>query len=398
MTITMSIDCLSIWCISNMQAASKLTRDRITALKWFNWHLDPTYSSMARKKATSSSTTRHQADTVSVATSSDGLALSDLRIRLEFLERENAKLLKQIEKKRTELNNLIDRIREIGAEVAQRSAPILQQLLELDEKIHTVFTEIFTGRKLGKQSRKDIEKIYYTLQISGLISPSKMSIEDADDSDDLDEEDDWDAEDFFGRHGRSPFNTEVASPQLARDELKKIRQIFLRLADVFHPDKTLDDTDSEYRTEVMKEINQAYQAGDLARLLAIEKKHQMGEIIDRDSEDDLNRRCTRIEQENEFLNSQFTNLKQEIRLTKNTPEGSIVAEYKKLTKSGIDPIGEMVAETESQIEVIAEVHQFVSDFRDKKMTIKDFRKGPSVFQQMQQVSAEELLRELFGQF
>lgn len=353
---------------------------------------------MARKKATSSSTTRDRADTVSVATSPAGLALTDLRLRLEFLERENAKLLKQIEKKRTELTNLIDRIREIGAEVAQRSAPILQQLLELDEKIHAVFTEIFTGRKLGKQSRKDIEKIYYTLQISGLISPSQMSVDDAEDTDDWDDEEDWDAEDFFGRQGRSPFNTEVKSPQLNRDELKKIRQIFLRLADVFHPDKTLDDADREYRTEVMKEINQAYQAGDLARLLAIEKQHQMGEIIDRDCEDNLTRRCLQIERENEFLNSQFANLKQEIRLTKSTPQGSIVAEYKKLTKAGIDPIGEMVAETESQIEVVAEVHQFVSDFRDKKMTIKEFMKGPSVFQQMQTVSPEELLMELFGQF
>jgi predicted nuclease with TOPRIM domain len=351
---------------------------------------------MARKSK--SSPTRHYPDTVSTTPTTEGLALSDLRIRLEFLERDNEKLLKQIEKKRTELNNLLDRIREIGAEVAQRSAPILQQLLELDRKIHAVFTEIFTGRKLGKQSRKDIEKIYYTLQISGLISPSVIPDPDADESEDLDDDSDWDAEDFFGSQGRSAFNSEVESSQIDRDELKKIRQIFLRLADVFHPDKTLDDKDREYRTEVMKEVNQAYQSGDLARLLAIEKKHQMGEIIDRDNEDDLTRRCARIEQENEFLNSQFANLKQEIRLTKNTPEGSIVTEFKKLTKAGVDPIGEMVAETESQIEIIAEVHQFVTDFRDKKITIKDFMKGPKVFQQRQQVSAEELLIELFAQF
>jgi hypothetical protein len=350
---------------------------------------------MARKPK---STPTRRADTTNVAPSSDGLALSDLRIRLEFLERDNEKLLKQIEKKRTELNNLLDKIREIGVEVAQRSAPILQQLLELDTKIHAVFTEIFTGKKLGKQTQKNIEKIYYTLQISGLISPSTSHSETSDDPEEFDDEDGWDAEDFFGRQQQSRFQTEPESPQLDRDELKKIRQIFLRLADVFHPDKVGDDKDREYHTEVMKEINQAYQAGDLAKLLAIEKQHQMGEIIDRDSEDDLTRRCARIEQENEFLNSQFANLKQEIRATKSTPEGSIVAEYKKLTKSGVDPIGEMVAETESQIKVIGEVYQFVIDFRDKKMTIKDFMKGPAVFQQMQQVSAEELLMELFAQF
>lgn len=351
---------------------------------------------MARKPK--SSPTRHP-DTTSGAPSSASLALSDLRIRLEFLERDNEKLLKQIERRRTELKNLHERIREIGVEIAQRSAPILQQLLEIDAKIHAVFAEIFNGKKLGKQTRKNIEKIYYTLQISGLISPSTNSHQTSDELEREDEnEDDWGAEDFFGRQQQSSSNLEVESSPLDRDELKKIRQIFLRLADVFHPDKTLDDANREYRTEVMKEINQAYQAGDLAKLLAIEKQHQMGEIIDRDSEDDLVRRCARIEQENEFLNSQFANLKQEIKLTKNTPEGSIVAEYKKFTKSGIDPIGEMVAQTESQIKIITEVHKFVADFRDKKITIKDFMKGPSVFQQMQQVSPEEILMELFSQF
>jgi hypothetical protein len=344
-----------------------------------------------------STTTRQTVAPTSVAASSDLLALSDLRIRLEFLERDNEKLLKQIVKKRSELNNLIAKIREIGVEVAQRSAPILQQLLELDEKIHAVFTEIFSGKKLGKQTRKNIEKIYHTLQISGLISSKAIDFDD-DEPAEVDDEDEWDAEDFFGRQHRSSFNSEPESPQIDRDELKKIRQIFLKLADVFHPDKTLDDHDREYRTEVMKEINQAYESGDLAKLLAIEKKHDMGEIIDRDNEDDLTRRCARIEQENEFLNSQFANLKQEIRQTKNTPEGSIVAEYKKMTKHGLDPIGEMVSETESQIKVIAEIYQFVIDFRDRKITIKDFMKGPASFQQMQQVSAEEILMELLSQF
>lgn len=353
---------------------------------------------MARKST--ASRTRKPASTVSVpADSSDGLAISDLRIRLEFLERDNEKLLKQIEKKRTELSNLVDKIREIGVEVAQRSAPIMQQLFDLDSKIHAVFKEIFNGRKLGKQSRKSIEKIYYTLQISGLISPSEYLSQDDGDLDRDPDDDDWSEEDFFGRGSRSsPFDLEPESPKLDRDELKKIRQIFLRLADVFHPDKVLNDENREYYTEVMKEINQAYQAGDLARLLAIEKQHQMGETIDRDNEDDLTRRCARIEQENEFLNSQFANLKQELREVKSTQQGSAVAEFKKLTKAGLDPIDEMMAETEAQVQAVAEIHQFVTDFRDKKITIKDFMKGPSIFQQMHQVSPEEILRELFSQF
>jgi predicted nuclease with TOPRIM domain len=342
---------------------------------------------MPRKST--STTTRQTTNAASVATS-DGLAPSDLRLRLEALERDNEKLLKKIEKKRSELNNLIEKIREISVEISQRSAPIFQQLLELDEKIHAVFTEIFNGRKLGQKTRKDIEKVYYMLQVSGLISTKDIDDDDVG-SKSNEEDDEWDAEDFFGRQRRSSFDSEPEAPQVDPDELKKIRKIFLKLANVFHPDKMLDDDDREYRTEIMKEINQAYKAGDLAKLLAIEKKHDMGETIDRDNENDLVRRCAQIEQENEVLNSQFANLKEEVRQTKNTQEGAIVTEYKKMTKHGLDPIGEMMAETESQIKIITEMYQFVANFRDRKITVKDFLKGPSF---LQQPSPDDLLMEL----
>jgi hypothetical protein len=349
------------------------------------------FAPMARKSASAS----HRRSTP--AADVPHLALSDLHIRLDFLERENQKSIEQIEKKRKELDNLLERIQEIGREISQRSVPMFQKLMELDRQIHAVFVEIFAGKKLGKQTRKSIEKIYRNLQASGLISPIDEPEKDGKSLEDEDEDGfEWDAEEFGDRE--SQFRTEPEPVKLDRDELKKIRQLYLRLADVFHPDKVLDATDKEYRTEVMKEINQAYQAGDLAKLLTIEKQHQMGEIIDRNNEDDLARRCERLERDNEFLKSQLTNIKQEIKLTKKTREGSMVAEFRKMTKAGYDPIGEALNETESQIKTIAEVLQFVVDFRDRKIAIKEFIKGPPSFREMQEMSQEELLMELFAQF
>jgi hypothetical protein len=350
---------------------------------------------MARKSAPASR--RHSTSADSVVPDVPHLALSDLHIRLEFLERQNRKSIEQIEKKRKELDNLLERIREIAREISQRSVPMFRKLQELDRQIHAIFVEIFAGKKLGKQTRKSIEKIYRNLQASGLISPVDEPGEDSKILEDEEEDRfEWDAEEFGDRE--SQFRSEPEPVKLDRDELKKIRQLYLRLADVFHPDKILDATDKEYRTEVMKEINQAYQAGDLAKLLKIEKQHQMGEIIDRDNEDDLVRRCEQLEQDNEFLKSQLTNIKQEIKLTKKTREGSMVAEFRKMTKAGYDPIGEALNETESQIKTIAEVLQFVIDFRDRKIAIKEFLKGPPIFQEMQEMSQEELLMELFAQF
>ena len=111
---------------------------------------------------------------ISTDTTNNELGLSDLRVRLNFLEKENSKLIKQIESNRTMLNNLNDSIKEIGIQISQRVAPFRQKMLELDEQIHTVFQEILTGRKLGKKSRKDIETVYYHLQFDGVISPKHV--------------------------------------------------------------------------------------------------------------------------------------------------------------------------------------------------------------------------------
>ena len=305
------------------------------------------------------------------------LAVSELRIRLEFLEQDNQKLIGKIEKKRSELNNLVDRIREISVEISQRTGPVVQQLLEFDRKMHAVFKEIFAGKKLGKQTLKKIMTVYENLQLAGVISVQQRDAKSEQKSVDTDadtDESQWD----WGEK-RSSFDDQDSAPKLDRDELKKIRQLFLRLAEVFHPDKVTDDRLRAYHTEVMQEINEAYQSGDLAKLLAIEKKHQMGEVIDLDNQSELAKRCAKIEQENDFLKSQFENIKSELKAYKSTPQGAMVAEYKKLSKAGIDPVGEAVAQTKSQVEAIAEIYQFVLDFRDRRITIRDFMEGPEAF-------------------
>jgi hypothetical protein len=355
---------------------------------------------MARK-TTTATTTRKKKAVATPAPAAVGLALSDLRLRLEFLEKNNEKLLQNISKKRTEIDNLIDRIQAIAIEMTQRSAPVLQQMIEIDQKIHAVFAEIFTGRKLGKQSRLDIQRVYRHMQISGLLSPKldsegkpEKKLFDMDGFPDFDLPDDpeWDEQ-----TDQSAGGFHESAPKPDREELKKIRQLFLRLADVFHPDKAGPHADEAYHAEVMKELNQAYQDGDLAKLLAIEKQHQMGEEINRDNEDDLTRRCARIEQENEFLRSQFDSLKQELRLTKNSQEGMMATEHRKLTKIGIDPISEAIAEAEEQCQLVQDVHDFVVRFRDKKITIKEFLQGPPAIHSFEEIEMEELLME-FAEF
>ncbi|MDB9449520.1 J domain-containing protein [Dolichospermum circinale] len=344
---------------------------------------------MARKTKTASSTTVTP------------LALSDLHLQLAGLEKEHQSLLKQIKKKRTELNNFVEKMRSLATEVFHRVSPNMKTMAELDAEIHALFAEILTTRKMGKQTQKNIQSLYRSLQMGGIISYKPIEEEEDDDDDELDElfEDNDSQENHQRRRQFWEAEQDSESPTVARtDESRKIRQTFLRLAEIFHPDKVKDNETQMTHTEIMKEINKAYQDGDLARLLEIERKYEVGETIDNNSEDDLSRRCRNIEQHNQILKNQYEKLKQELRLAKNTPEGSMVADYKKAAKQGVDCIELMLETMQAQTKIVVEIRDFVQDFKDKKITIKEFLAGPESLRSMKEDMMEELLERMMEEF
>jgi hypothetical protein len=326
------------------------------------------------------------------------LALSDLHLKLAGLEKEHQSLLKQIKKKRTELNNFVEKMRSLATEVFHRVSPNMKTMAELDEEIHALFAEILTTRKLGKQTKKNIESLYRSLQMEGIISCKPIDEDDNEELDELFEENEF-QENHQRRHQFWEAERDSESPNGGRtDESRKVRQTFLRLAEIFHPDKVKDNETQMSHTEIMKEINKAYQEGDLARLLEIERQYEVGEAIDNNSEDDLSRRCKNIEQHNQILKTQYDKLKQELKLAKNTPEGSMVADYKKATKQGIDPIELMLETVQAQTKIVVEIRDFVKDFKDKKITIKEFLAGPESLRSMQEEMMEELMEKMMEEF
>jgi hypothetical protein len=327
------------------------------------------------------------------------LGLSDLRLRLNFLEKENEKLIKQIETNKKKLDNLNESIEELGLQLIERTAPFRQKVMELDNQIHDAFAEIFTARKFGKQSKKDIESIYHHLQAGGIISPRNLANEQNSEEDSPESEFGNDEnEHWHNQKKRSQPEQLPDIPKLDREEQKKIRQVFLRLADNFHPDKVTDAAEKEARTEVMKEINLAYQNGDLARLLIIEKQQELGVLIDRDDVDDLTRQCSRVEAENEFLKSQLNDVKLELKLTKKSEGGELATAFNQMVKLGDDPIAEALSGVEEEVEIMEEMYKFVSDFRDRRITIKEFVKGPVSLVNKHIVTEEELMLEFLAQF
>ncbi|WP_243902450.1 DUF3891 family protein [Aetokthonos hydrillicola] len=259
--------------------------------------------------------------------------------------------------------------------------------------------EIFTTRKLKKQTKKDIAAIYRNLQFIGVISfktsnsKEETQVEETFETDNQDNSFSDGDKEHYNKHQEAQHTTEFSSAPRT-EASKKVRQIFLRLAEIFHPDKVSDTSTQAYHTEIMKEINKAYQEGDLARLLEIERQHQVGESIESNSENDLSRKCTQLEQENQFLATQYENLKRDLAQVKHTPEGGMVANCRKAKRQGIDPIAEMLAQVEFEIKMITDIRDFVRDFRDEKITVKEFIDGPKTKRNRNQETKEELFEQM----
>ncbi|MGF1536184.1 MAG: J domain-containing protein [Elainellaceae cyanobacterium] len=327
--------------------------------------------------------------------------------KLLQLEEERRWLLKQIRRKRTELDNFISQMRDLASELFQRSSGSLNEMKALDTEIHALFDEIFK-RKFGKRSRRQIEQVYRNLQLQGVISvnPEFMKAFMDQDSDSKAGPADFFGEDFdpdffnqafpgVGEQGRPAAEDEEPSGSSAPSRDRAMRQTFLRLASVYHPDRAEDEDAQARNTEIMKEINQAYRSGDFARLLELEQQQDSDEPIeiDRSSESEVERECRRLERENGELSDQYEGIKQELRdLRNNTQEGVMVKSYRKAAKEGVDLVGELMEEAAAEVEMVEEIRDFVRDFRDRKMTIQEFVDGPGPNSPEEMIAAmEEML-------
>ena len=339
--------------------------------------------------------------------STESLGLSSFHERRRGLEEEHKWLLKQIKRKRTELKNFLDQMRSIGMEVFTRLSPIHQQMQELEQEIHELFSEILTTRKLGKKSRKDIIGVYQNLQMMGLISP-QLDMESEEEELPEDFEDIFsDAKEFKSEENESNRNAkytekedrekDVEGVQRKSNKSGEMRKTFLKLASLFHPDKANDPETQIYHNEVMKEVNRAYEEGDIARLLEIEKTHHLQQEIDvtKTSMSEIEKICLRREKDNKLLKNQYENLKRELRMVRRSPEGTMVKEYRAGQKQGVDALGELTRELEAQVKQIERIRNFVRDFRDKKMTISEFLNGPEDSVKEEEI-LEMMLEELLG--
>jgi len=315
------------------------------------------------------------------------LALHDASLRAELLLRERARLLRDIEKKRAQLERAQAKAAGEAEATLKRMAPLMARHDALLRSLTSLFEELLAPGRLPKRARAQILRLRRMLEFEGLL--------DAIDDEPLDPERDespWrdEHEAPHHHHGQEQARNhghwsagspeEVASAGQRGQERRSVRELFRSLARALHPDRARHEDDRLRRTEVMKQVTRAYQEGDLARLIELEAAWQTEASS---AADDAVARCRELERVNRELLDQVRELTRQIRDVKHgAREASL----------GLSP-DELIEQAGQELDELEELVDFVTSFKNGKITLSELLRGP-----LSARSAEEaeLLDLLFG--
>ena len=264
--------------------------------------------------------------------------------------------------------------------------PLFEELTALDRQVHALFAELLARQKQPRKTQKIVREAYEVLQELGQISPAWTMPQSADDADPTTDEPrghDWQPS---GEDEAPPRQTGAATAKRPGNQAgaQSLRGLFHRLANALHPDKVQDEEHKAQRTEVMKELTQAYQAGDLARLIELERAWLLGLHGDARREaatdsDSPERRCAELENRNRALRQQLEEEKAALRTLRRSPQGEFLAELRRMApgKSRIaDSAAAWLNALRQQRDGLRELLSFVRSYSDGQIDIETFQRGP----------------------
>ena len=303
--------------------------------------------------------------------------------RLAGLLRAQKQLLARIARKKKELARFDEQARSLANDLAAGVGPLVSACSALDEEIHGLFAKLLAPGRLAARSRKQVERLYRTLQNDGFLTSH--------DAVGADDGDDWPGgqDDGDGAYDEPPPHATggFRAPRPGgKGPIESIRGIYRRLAKAIHPDKVQDEAERARRTEIMKDVTRAYGDGDLARLLEIERLWSVS-AEPATATDDLAQRCEAQERTNAELRAQLRGIDAKLRVARRSPHGDLVRHR----RSGGDPVGDLIADARTEHDSLTGVRDHVLAFERGSLSLADFLAGPGAADERDDLDA--LLRQ-----
>jgi hypothetical protein len=285
------------------------------------------------------------------------LALHVTAARAEELLKERERLLRDVNKKKQQVERARAKAARDAEEAYGKMAPFVARHEELVRELGSLFDELLAAGRLVGRARKQVSKLRDFLVIQGFLAPSDESDEGPLDEDALDE---------GGEHDRVAEETraprDVAGARQPGQERRSLRDIFRNLARAVHPDQARQEPERQHRTEVMKEVTRAYEDGDLARLLELERAWQSERAVADGGSSEA--RCRELARINRELLNQVRQLTRELRDVK-----------REARDASLGPLDRVVAQAARELDDLESVCVQVRKFRDGKSTLADLVRG-----------------------
>jgi hypothetical protein len=290
--------------------------------------------------------------------------------RVQELLKERARLLREVQKKQRQLEQVRERASRVAHESFTRMAPLVERQQVLEAELVALFKELLEPGRSTARARSQLQRLRRSLELQGLLTPTFDDDEDVDGNPhDYSQPDDQDHAHSHARSHSRPRNPDHARPEVpgARQvgqERRSLRDIFRNLARAIHPDQARHEQERAHRTEVMKQVTRAYEDGDLARLLELESAWQGERALSEAGDPEA--RCRELERLNRELLDQLRDVTRALRDAKVDLREAADAH----------PPDELFELASLELDELEAIRDAVRRYRDGKLTLADLMRGP----------------------
>lgn len=297
---------------------------------------------------------------------------SPAQLRLEALQEEHERLLREITKKRATREVVERDARDAASAIAARVMPLREAFASTLKELKGIFSGLLgEDSHLSKRDRARVRRLYARLLPDLAAAP---------------EEDEGPRSSPFEGHGdaaweEAPDDGSDAGYSARKPDEKNtgvLRALFRKLAIALHPDKVQDPREREQLTSVMKEVTRAYESGDVARLVEIER-HWLAQSAAPERENDIERRVTELLSANKELRRQLRGLTAELKELKQSVPGLAAPRRRGARSSAMRAeLDEMVEQMERELTELRGLRDFARRFADGEISVTEFLLGPEL--------------------
>lgn len=302
-----------------------------------------------------------------------GLRLHSEGDRYSTLLKERERLLRGISTKKQKLERALIESREARAAVLEQLQPFLDRYEAATAQLRALFEQLLAPGRLSAHAAKQVAKVRQSLVVLGFLG--QLDDEEPDDFESWDAASSREGPRQSARDGgfgdEAPESSEPHSKREVSSagqrgqgkDQQSLRVVFRRLVAAAHPDRASNESEREHRTAILKQATQAYEAGDLARLLELENAWRGQSLPTQESAEASCRELERVIRE---LRAQAGQLQRELRAAKQSG-----------TLTPFDePILEALDEAQADVEQLEALCNFVTRYRDGEMSLSEFVRGP----------------------